>query len=228
MTDAMQPQAPSPEHLVVLGELEVLARTHLLVHDLAVGKLILERFFAGDPVLFHSRNRHKESSFGNFVAACKDDLEALGQSEERLKKCIRAHIVWRALPPVVKDQLQLSHLVELARCTDPTTRARLALATTQSDWSVQQLRAAVTAAKDAGWDPVQPVPDLPDETAKPPLPLRRLTTRGEKLVQTAEEWLGSMEQRDKAALDTDQRARLLSTADRLALLAERLRSVAAD
>jgi len=212
------------KHQHVLAALHHLGRAHLVVHDLAVGHLLLREFFGGDALAYQNQSSTKAGSFRRFAVECQNELQALGYSEDRLQKCIRAHIVFETLPPSVKERLQLSHLLELARCRDATTRARLALAATEADWSVQQLRTAVSQAKEGQWDASQvPVPaGSHGNVDRPPLAPGRVVSRGHKLLAAVEEWKMLVADLEPTRLSDKQRQQLRKTLrelqDRLALL----------
>jgi hypothetical protein len=215
----------STEHQPVLTALYQLGRAHLLVHDLAVGKLLLQEFFSGDALAYQNHSATKVASFRRFAVDCRDELQLLGHSEDRLQKCVRAHIVFESLPPPVKERLQISHLLELGRCRDSTTRARLAIAATQSAWSVQQLRSAVSQAKDGQWDPTESPAAEADKVAakRPALAPGRVVSRGHKLLVAVGEWKALVDDLEPAQLSDKQRQQLHKTLkdlqDKLAQLA---------
>lgn len=224
----LAPAPTEPLYAQVLQDLETMGRTHLLVHDLAVGQLILERFWNGDAAAFHSKDPRKAMTFADFCSCCGDALQELGHSPARLGRCVRAHLVWRTLPPPAQERLTLTHLLELARCADPTLRARLAVAAVDTRWSVPRLRDAVSRANAGRWydtDPAQPgtqPPPPPDQQGDQPRPVSapRLVTRGEKLLAPVHAWAEGLAQADLKRLDKLQRERLR------AVLAELERQVA--
>jgi hypothetical protein len=209
-----RPLPADPLFADVLAELDRLGRSHLLAYNLACGQLLLDRFWGGDAAAFSNKDPGKAQTFGRFVTECADLLSDLGQSAEQLKRAVHAHLVWRGLPATTRDRLLLTHLLELGRCADPTTRAQLALATTTEQWSRQQLRDAVSAYNAGHWydtDPetpgVQP-PQPPPEAPAKPVSAARLVTRTEKFLPVVQQWQAELEQANLQRLTPAQRQRL--------------------
>ncbi len=213
---AEPPQNPLYAH--VLSELERLGRAHLLVHDLAVGQFLLQQFWGGDARAFHSQDPTKQLSFAKFAEECSESLAHLGQSADRLNRCVRAHLVYRTLPQVLQGQLLLSHLLELGRCADPTLRTRLALVAVQEGWSLPTLRDAVRRANAGRWydaDPATPGTQPPGKRVvksrgkgSQALSAPRLVSHGERLVPGLGAWVQRLGAADLARLDDGQRERL--------------------
>ena len=201
------PAAAMPvEYAEVLRRIDQLTRAHGMVYDLSIGALCLEFFFGGSAEEYYSRDRSKETVFADFVATCREALATHGQSESRLRNCVRAYLVYRGLPSQAKEALLFSHLVELARCRDPGIRARLAAATIECEWTVAQLRDAVTMARgDARPEPAAPSA-APAPT--PRLSAARLVSRGEKFVPAVASWTSAIAAADPAKLTRGQRERL--------------------
>jgi len=202
---AVVAEAPAP-YAEVLRRIDQLTRAHGMVYDLSIGALILEYFFGGSASEYYSRDRCKETAFADFVSTCREALATHGQSETRLRNCVRAYLVYRTLPSQAKEALLFSHLVELARCRDPGIRARLATATIECDWTVTQLRDAVTLAR--GDLPPEPANGDAGQGAPVGLSPARLVTRGEKLVPAIQAWARALGQAGTGTLTARQRERL--------------------
>jgi hypothetical protein len=203
----------SQDYQPVLDALRELGRTHLLAYSLACGELILQRFWGGDGGLFSSKDRTKDHSFATFANTCADLLADMGLNAEQLRRCVIAFLTWRTLPPVSRDQLQLSHIQELSRCPAPTQRAQLAQEAVAGAWTRQQLRDAVSAAKVGQYydtDPEQPGTQPPAPPAEPERTpsVARWITRTERLVPVLQDWAGGATAVPTAALTDTQRQRL--------------------
>lgn len=213
------------QYVEVLRRIDQLTRAHGLVYDLSVGALILEFFFGGSAQEYYSRDRSKETVFFDFVVACKDELAAHGQSESKLRNCVRAYLVYRGLPQEAKDSLLFSHLVELARCHDATLRTRLAYAAIEADWTVNQLRDAVSRTKAPDQDAAAG-PDKPPRLPANPISAARLVSKGEKLVPQVALWTENWASADPAKLTQQQKLRLQASIealqDQVAQLRQRL------
>lgn len=196
------------EYVEVLRRIDQLTRAHGLVYDLSIGALILEFFFGGNAQEYYSRDHSKETVFYDFVGVCRDELAAQGQSESKLRNCVRAYLVYRGLPQQAKDTLLFSHLVELARCRDTTLRNRLAFAAIEADWTVSQLREAVSRTRSPQPEPQDPVPPDPELGKPRTLSAARLVSKGEKLVPQFAAWIDHWAKADPSKLSKRQRERL--------------------
>ncbi len=138
----------------------------------AVGALVVERFFGGDPANAHSRKRH-HASF-QAVAASPDLL----LSASSLWYCVAVYEQYQQLPPEVADQLTVEHYRVLSHVADPAMRAALAEKTVSEGLTSKAL-ALLTAETTAA-------PDDGVRRGRPPLPpvvkdLRHLSTAVGKL-----------------------------------------------
>ena len=196
----------------ILDQLEALARDHLLFYRVQVGSLLLRHFWADDAAAFSDHSPNKDVRFELFFQKCGEELARYGLSKRQARNSIRASIVVRTLPPSVAEKLFLSQVLELVRLRDPTQRAELASVAIASDWSMRQLRDAVTAVR-AGL-PLDGEPDVPGvqvlevEDAVPRLTAGRMVTRVEKLAGAVEAWAEGWEQADASVLKDAQRTRL--------------------
>ena len=220
-------EAPQTDYTSILSELNTLTRTHALVYDLAVGERMLAQFFNGDPAVYASKFSGKETSFAGFTRTCSEQLRALGQSEDRLRNSIRGHIVFLSLPAATQGKLLLSHLLELARCTNLDLRAQLAQATVENHWSIAALRDAVSQAKAGKFvdaDSVEPGVQLADEPAELPvdaakgLSVARLVSRGERLEPDFAQWVAAWSSVDTGKLNAKQKQRMQATLAKLEAL----------
>lgn len=196
----------------VLDQLRLLSRDMLLAFRLQVGQLMLERFYGGSAHAYRDKSAHKHVSFAAFLRSCPDELADFGLGGRVIRDCIHARITFDTLPPQVRDQLQFSHVVELARLDDPTARARLAMDTTLKSWSVDQLKEAIGQVKlgnyydtDASAPGTQP-PEPKGELERKPQP-GRLVTQLVKAVQELEIWRAEWAAAEKGHLRGEQRER---------------------
>lgn len=198
----------------ILDVLERLARDHALAFRIEVGRVLLNAFFDGDGHAYGSRNPNKDARFAHFFEKCRDDLRKIGIGKSTARNCIKARLVYDALPAELQAALFFSQVVELTRVTDPTARLELAVAAVQGDWSVRQLSDAVSqvlAGGDVDGDPstpgVQPYPD--DAVVEGPKPQAgRLVTAAEKWSVQVDEWAGRWARVNAGSVRGPQRERL--------------------
>lgn len=203
------PKAPYAD---VLEQLRLLSRDMLLAFRLQVGKLMLDRFFGGSAHEYHDVNPHKAISFAAFLRTCPDELADYGLGGRVLRDCINARITFDGLPPQVRDGLLFSHVVELARLGDPTTRARLAMDVTLQHWTVDRLKLAIgqlhlgnyydTDSTAPGTQPPEPLPE-----PEPKSHAGRLVSRLVKTVQELDTWRADWAAAKRDRLRHDQRER---------------------
>ncbi len=146
MPTDLQPPASSTEFSDILHALRTLTRDFLLGFRLEVGKLMLDRFYAGDLAAYRSNDPTKSNSFNKFTQSCATDLGDLGLSVNVLRQCINARATYDTLPQEVREKLLFTQVVALARLDDPTQRARLAMDATAKNWNVDQLKDAIIKA----------------------------------------------------------------------------------
>ena len=127
-----------------------------------VGRVVILEFFGGEEENFVDRNRYKETRFADFVRERADDLAELGLAERTLRNYVHAFLVWRMLPPQVRELSNVASLQELARLKNPIRRAELAHESTEGRWPVRKLREAVDVELDAE------APPASGKTRKPP------------------------------------------------------------
>ena len=220
----------TPDYRATLDRLAQLSRIHLVFFRLEVGRLLLEDFFGGDPAAYQSHNPTKPNRFREFLALHGPEVSELGLGERVLRQCIVAQIAVSTLPQSTLDKLLFSHVVELCRVRDMATRHRLALATTENQWSSRQLRDAVEAVAAGQWidgQPDQPglQPAAPEEERKS-LPVGRVVTRFEKAAEDLDD-LGA--QFSGRKVSRPQRERVRGALERLkAKIAELEAALAAD
>lgn len=212
-SDLSQAPTAAEEFGDVLDDLRQLSTGMLLTFRLAAGKRLLERFYAGDIARYRRQDHGKDDSFVRFAQACRQELADIGLSASLARQCIVAHITWQQLPPSVRVQLRLSHVVELGRVGDSTARARLAMDTTLQHWNVGQLKAAIeqhAAGRYFDTDPQTPGTQPPP--AKPPPEQRQQTGRLVTQLHKASEGLGAWQAAwragDARVLRGEQRVKL--------------------
>ena len=218
----------------ILDQLERLAREHLLVYRVRVGGLLLQHFWGGDAAAFSSRAPNKEARFELFFSKYQTDLARYGLSKRQARRSIRASIVVRTLPPAVAERLFLTQVLELSRLADPTQRTRVAIAAIERDWSVQDLRDAVSATQ-AGLPIAEIGAEIGAETSTtPPDPPQRqiapgrLVTQAEKLAGEVDQWATRWQGADTSRLRRPQRLRLAAAVTELEAQVARLRGMLAD
>ena len=214
MTNDMQPVATTPEYGALLGRLAALSRDLLLAFRLEVGKLMLDEYFGGSAHAYHDQDPYKVSSFLQFTKNCQDELADFGLTAVVLRQCIQARIAWDGLPPGVREKLQFSHVVMLARVDEPNARARLAFDATEQKWNVTQLRDAIARNEDGQYYDVDPItpgtqpPPLPESAAAASFQPGRLVTQLVKTGKGIEAWRQSWATVDATKLRAAERQRV--------------------
>ena len=218
MTDLAQAehtQAPTAadEFADVLDDLRQLSTSMLLAFRLAAGQRLLERFYAGDIARYRSQDARKDDGFLRFAQACRQELADIGLSASLARQSIVAHITWQQLPPAVRVQLRLSHVVELGRVGDSTARARLAMDTALQQWNVGQLKAAIeqhAAGRYYDTDPQTPGTQPPPAKAPPEHRQQtgRLVTQLHKASEGLGQWQAAWRSGDARVLHGEQRVKL--------------------
>jgi hypothetical protein len=203
---------PKAAYADLLEQLRLLSRDMLLAFRLQVGKILLDRFYGGDIREYRNTFASKDTSFAAFVRTCPTDLTDLGLGGQVARQCINARVTYDLLPPGVRDGLLFSHVVELARLEDSTTRARLAMDTTQQRWSVDRLKDAIgqltqgnyydADSATPGTQPPTPL-DEPEKKAQP----GRLVARLERAVEDLDVWQAEWLAADTEKLRGHQRER---------------------
>ncbi len=197
MTTDLQPAKTKDDYADILAELGNLSRDLLLTFRLQVGKLMLDRFFAGSAHAYHDKNPGKDSSFVEFARVCQAELNDMGVSAPVARQCILARIAWDGLPPQIREQLRFSHVVALAGVGEPNMRARLAFDAAAQQWKVGELKDAITRAGDGTYydtDPTtpgtQPPPakPAPDKGFQPGRLVNQLVKAGDDLLTWRQAW----------------------------------------
>ena len=150
MTDSQLATLPAttPPHLVerndaTLVRLRNLARGSILKHYLKVGEYLLDTYFENDAQLYSDKRRNKEAGFDALLTDHRDDLADMGLQPGVLRNCIRAFIVWRALPETTRAGLDFTHLHGLAPIGDLGTRNKLAQQAVDANWTKREVQGAV-------------------------------------------------------------------------------------
>ena len=175
---------PPGEFAEILADLRQLSRSRALAFYIEVGDRLLQHFYDGETTAYLDRDPHKAASFEGFLTACHDELAMFGLGAQRLRGCIRARIVFDTPPVQAREQMDVSHVLELTRAKDPTLRVQLAKAAVEERWTVRALREAVRATMLGAWYDTDPVQDgVQPPPAPPPRSLSpaRLVTRVARL-----------------------------------------------
>ncbi|MBI5610016.1 MAG: hypothetical protein HY902_14170 [Deltaproteobacteria bacterium] len=199
------------EYQDVVQTLQALTAQHERTYRLKVGELILDRFFAGDPGRFGSRDRTKDQKFADFLATHAAEVAALDLSEHTLRRCVRVKICYDSLPAGLRDQLAWSATLAISAIPEVNLRARIATAAVAEQWPLGKVRDVVAQALDNRvWDadPSTPGLQLPEPKPEPPLQPGRLVTRTEKWVEEIRAWHQEFAQVDAAKLSQPQVARM--------------------
>ena len=210
----------SDDFALALAQLGKLSRNHLLFFRLEVGSLLLGQFFGGDAAAYHSTDPDKPQSFSAFSKACAEQLADIGLSDTVLRQSIVAHIVVQALPPAAAEKLAFTQIVELTKVSDAATRAVLALASVDNQWTTRELRGAVQAQKAGRWIDAKPQePGLqapaaaepaapPKYSAEHPPQAGRVVVRLERVVQELAQVVDDWALVDAAKATDAQKARV--------------------
>ena len=195
----------------IIGQLQRMAREQLLAYRIGVGQVLLDGLFGGDAAAYASRDPNKELRFARFFAEREAELRRFGLTDRMSRHCISCYAVFRTLPPAVREQLFWSQVQQLVRVHDVGMRAQLAVAAVQQQWSVEQLKNAVSAVNaglpldgDAEVAGLQ-APDAPPARSIAP---GRLVNRAEKWAGDLEQWSEQWFSGDTSRLRPAQRERL--------------------
>ena len=142
------PATTTPPHLAernsaTLVRLRNLARGSILKHYLKVGEYLLDTYIEHDAQLYADKRRNKEAGFDALLSDHRDELADMGLQPGVLRNCIRAFLVWRALPEETRASLDFTHLHELAPIADLSTRNKLAQQAADANWSKREVQGAV-------------------------------------------------------------------------------------
>jgi hypothetical protein len=146
MTTDLAPSPTAPlatRNHATLEHLRNLARGSILHHYLKVGDYLLGSYFDGDAQLYGDHRRSKEAGFEALLADHRAELADLGLQPGVLRNCVRAFIVWRALPDDTRLRLDFTDLSALAPVEDLAGRSKLAHQAVQAGWSTRELTHAV-------------------------------------------------------------------------------------
>ncbi len=148
--------APSPDFDAVVAERSRLSRNHLLYVRIEVGRRLFSAFTHDDPALYRATHRQKEGSFRASLAEKADALADLGLNEALLRQSLRTSFVVKDLPRALVAQLVTSHVVQLTAVEDDQTRALLARATVDNQWTGRALQSAIEAVRNGQWPDADP------------------------------------------------------------------------
>jgi hypothetical protein len=217
------------EFVDILVTLRTLTRNHLVFYRMEVGRVLLDRFFAGAAAAYLDKNPNKAAKFSAFYVQHEQDLAELGLKEQVLRQCIQTYIVAQTLPDELVERLEFSKLVALTKVKDPTQRARLARAAVDEGWPVSKLRETIALAADGLFydvNPDQPGVQTPTlgaaEVGKPKVGV--VINRVERWAEQAVSWVDSLAQVEPSRLTSAQNKRLRQV---LAEVRERLDGVEA-
>jgi hypothetical protein len=215
---------PTPDFDAVVDELSRLSRNHLLYFRIEVGRRLSSAFYNDDPALYRATHRQKEGSFRAFLAEKADALADLGLNEALLRQSLRTFFVVKDLPRALVAQLVYSHVVQLTAVEDDQTRALLARATVDNQWSGRALQLAIEAVRNGQWPDADPsAPGLQPEglpaaeagpEAPKPQPVR-VVTRFERTAEDLGALVGQWEAVPVEKLTKAQAARVRAAVEAL-------------
>ncbi|MBM4109703.1 MAG: hypothetical protein FJ255_13000 [Phycisphaerae bacterium] len=226
MTDL--PTRTVPDFDDVLAQLEHLARTHLLLFRVEVGRTLAEAFYGGDVDRY--RTRSADGALKDFLAERAGPLADLGLHPQLIRQSLLAWDVVADLPEDVRPRLIYAHVLELARVDDRATRRLLAQAALDNGWTGKALRGAVDATRSGRWIDVDPAPGLqpppPEEPVDAPkkVAVGWALKRAERTVSDFAAVADELGQVDVAALSEKQRVRALAAVEELRQRVERLQA----
>lgn len=204
----------------ILDAIEAITRQHALTFRLSLGRLMLDAFFAGDPRAYTQRGGAHERRFRHFFSHHADDLARYGIGEQTARHCIRGWLVLQQLPPALQKSLFFTQIVELARLPDPFARAELAAAAVRDNWTVLQLREAVTAMRDGAT--VEQAHALVDDgaaeqgaAAPAPPQAGRVAGHVERWISEIDAWSATWEHAPPSKMRRPQRQRLRAAVEAL-------------
>jgi hypothetical protein len=219
----------------LLADLAKLSRNHLLYFRIEVGRRLSQSFYNDDREAYRAGQRQREGAFREFVVAKGPELADLGLSEQLLRQSLRAFFVVKDLPRALVAQLVYSHVVQLSTVEDDNTRALLAKATVDNQWTGRALHNAIAAVRRGRWpdaDPDQPglqaeelevpAPD-DDEPERPPQP-GRVVTRFERTATDLADLMGQWKAVPVEKLTKAQAARVRSALKALELQVAEMRA----
>jgi hypothetical protein len=112
-------------------------------HALAVGRLLIDRLYAGDASAYRDRNPHKQVRLRALLDRRAQQLADLQLGQQSIRNAILAVEVFDGLPTDVQARLSHRKLVELARVKDPEQRAEIGTAFAREGWDEAQFQGAV-------------------------------------------------------------------------------------
>lgn len=122
----------------VADKLRSIERTTALARTLAIGELILNRFFGGDPNVWRERRRNKNNSIRRLA-----ERPDCPYGKSMLNEAVGIFVSVRNLPCVFSlDHISASHVGAVLRLPDPE-RERMLRRADEERWSVRQLRLEV-------------------------------------------------------------------------------------
>jgi hypothetical protein len=225
MTDL--PALTGPDFDDVLAQIERLARTHLLVFRVEVGRTLAEAFYGGDVDRY--RTRSADGALKDFLAERAGPLADLGLHPQLIRQSLLAWDVVADLPEDLRPRLIYAHVLELARGGRPDPSPARAGGPRQR---LDRQGAAGRGRRDPvrRWIDVDPAPGLQPPPPEEPLDapkkvavgwaLKRAERTGGDFAAVAEEW----DQVDVAALSEKQRGRALAAVEDLQQRVERLQA----
>lgn len=134
------PHVSEPEAVSqAVAELREIERRTGLERTLAIGRLVLETFFGGDPAVWRDRRRNKNNSIRR-LASHKD----CPFCKSALSDAVAVYVATRVLPCVrTFGHISASHLTAVLRLPAPEREGVLRVAESKH-WSVRQLREHIT------------------------------------------------------------------------------------
>lgn len=132
------------EFRLIAARIQEIATTPGVNRTLEIGRLILDRFFAGDASLLRGKGRRKAQSIRRLA-----ELPGCPLGKSALAEAVGIYVLSRRLHELGAVQhIKPSHLAAVLALPDPQS-TRLLIVAEREQWSVRRLRGEVAALKSA-------------------------------------------------------------------------------
>jgi hypothetical protein len=202
-----------PDHAVldrVIVELQEIERRTGIDRTIAIGELILTRFFGGDPAAWRDRRRNKNNSVRRLAGRVDCPF-----SKSALHEAVGVYVGVLALPSIRKfAHVSTSHVASVLQLPEPA-REQLLESAERGRWSVRELRQNVVSLRRTEGE----------RRGRPALDRRaRMLGSFRKYINQLSE--GVQRLSEMSSLDTAAECALAGFAGELASLSARLRELA--